>query len=111
MNDKIIRLLVIAAGVLVFLLVAFLKERRKNRQPTIQIRAEITAIRLDNLAVRGAYGATNRIGHYVTFHTAEGELLELSAPEDVGHLPIGTTGTLTYQGSKCERFDPENVSS
>lgn len=107
MNDKIMRLLVIAAGVLVFLLVAFLKERRKNRQPTIQIRAEITAIRLENRAVRGAYGATNRIGHYVTFRTAQGELMELSAPEDVGYLPVGTTGVLTYQGTKCERFDAE----
>lgn len=107
MNEKMIPLLVIAVCLLAFVLFSFLKERRRNRQPTIQIRAEITNIRLENRAVRGAYGATNRIGHYVTFRTAEGDLLELSAPENVGHMSVGTAGILTFQGEKCERFDPD----
>lgn len=107
MNTQLIRLIVLAAIVAVVLIVAFLKENRKQAQPTVQIRAEITNVRLDNRSVNGAYGRTNLIGHYVTFRTAEGELLELSAPEDVGYLPIGTAGTLTYQGNKCERFVPD----
>ena len=107
MNDRLSLLLVLAAVAAAFLLFAFLKENRKQAQPTVQIRAEITNVRLDNRSVNGAYGRTNLIGHYVTFRTAEGELLELSAPEDVGYLSVGTAGTLTYQGNKCESFVPD----
>ena len=107
MNERLILTILLVVGAVIFLIAAFLKEKRKNARPVIRIRAEITNVRLDSRSVNGAYGRTNLIGHYVTFRTAEGELLELSAPEDVGHCPIGTVGILTYQGNKCERFDAE----
>lgn len=105
MDKRLIPILVIVAAIGLFLLVAWLKERRKNAQPTIQIKAELISIRLESCTVTGALHARNNIGHYVTFRTAEGELIELSASPEVGHMEAGTTGTLTYQGTKCERFE------
>lgn len=106
MDDRLILVIVPVAIFAWVVLRSWQQERRKNRQPTISIRAVIAAVRLESKTVNGAYGRTNLIGHHVTFRTAEGALLELTAPENVGHLPVGTTGVLTYQGSKCERFDP-----
>lgn len=107
MNERWILVIIPAVSFAFVFLRSWLKERNKNRQPIIQIKAEITDIRLQSRTVNGAYGRTNLIGHYVTFRTADGELLELSAPADVGHQFIGTAGILTYQGSKCERFDAD----
>ena len=107
MNERLLLLAAVLVGALCFFLHSLWKEKRKNALPTIRIQAEITHIRLDNRSHNGPYGRTNLIGHHVTFRTAEGELLELTAPESVGHLSIGTCGILTYQGTKCERFDVE----
>lgn len=105
MDGKLIIAALAVAGMAGFVLVSLAKERRQNCLPTVQIRATILSVRREAVSTRGPYGMRNIICHHVTFRTAEGEILELTAPEDTGRLPVGTSGLLTYQGGKCERFD------
>lgn len=80
---------------------------KNRRQPTITIRATVIEGKdtFDNLD----YGVRDGgHAHYVTFRTAEGLEVTLSVPrETYWAAEPGVTGILTYQGSKCERFDPD----
>ncbi len=82
---------------------------RNRHQPTITIPA--TVISKDNSKGNALYsGAAARFDgtfYCLTFKTKDGLLVTLTVPRnDYYNLKEGTTGTLTYQGTKCERFDP-----
>lgn len=83
----------------------------KNRkQPTITIRATVIAQKknLDNMIYSSFDTRDSGDVHYVTFRTADGQDVMLTASrETYWKADIGVTGTLTYQGTKCERFDPD----
>lgn len=106
MDEKILRIIVIAAALAILLLFAWLKDRKKNRQPIYTIKATIQSKSVVSTPVRGLYGPKNLLDYMVTFYLADGRIVELSAPDNVGNHPVGTTGTLVFQGTKCERFDP-----
>jgi len=80
---------------------------KNRRQPTITIRATVVEGKdtFDNLG----YGVRDGgHAHYVTFHTAEGLEVTLSVSRETYWIAKpGVTGILTYQGTKCERFDPD----
>lgn len=107
MNDRIKILIVLAIAGSIFLLVEFLKQRRKDRQPTIRIRATIRSKAVVSTTTKGVYGPMNVRSYIVTFDLADGSRAELTAPDTIGQYPDGTSGTITFQGTKCERFDPD----
>lgn len=99
-----IALLAVAFGL--FALTAWLNEQNKNRLPVLEIEATVLSKRAVSRSHRGAFGSVN--GHYyiVTFRCANGDVLELPAPEGSGAFPEGQTGLLTHQGQKMEKFIP-----
>lgn len=83
---------------------------KNRRQPTITIPATIVGKEqnLDNVIYSGSAARFSGTVHYLTFKTKDGLLVTLTVPrDDYYNLKEGTTGTLTYQGTKCERFDPD----
>lgn len=109
MTDNQQRLLVVVLLVLVvalFMLVSWLKERRKNRIPTIEIQATVLSKRVVSQSHRSTYGSVNGLYYYVTFYLADGTVVELSTPEGSGRYDEGTTGVLLYQGQRCYKFTP-----
>lgn len=104
-NLKALIVLVIVVGV--FLLVALLKERKKNAQPIYEMQATIRSIRLSSQSARGgSFGRYNTRACYATFELEDGSIVELSAYEELCGNPVGTSGTLIFQGTKCEKFTP-----
>lgn len=107
MNDRIKILIALAIFTALFLLVQWLKQKKKDRQPTIAIRATIHSKAVVQTTTKGIYGPVNVRSYVVTFDLADGSRVKLTAPEEIGNYPDGTTGTVIFQGSKCERFDPD----
>lgn len=59
MNDNIKAIIALLIFAAVFLLVQWLKQKKKDRQPTIAIRATIQSKTVHTQSVKGLYGATN----------------------------------------------------
>lgn len=103
------RLLVVIALMVFFCLFAlgsWLKERRKNRLPVLEIEATVLSKRVVSQTHRSTYGSVNGHYYYVTFRCANGAVLELPAPEGSGTFSEGQSGILIYQGKKMEKFTP-----
>jgi len=109
MTDNQQRLLFIAALAAVFglfALISWLRERRRNRLPVMEIEATVLSKRVVTQTHRSTYGRVNGHYYYVTFRCANGDVLEFSAPEGAGAFLEGETGILLYQGEKMEKFTP-----
>lgn len=106
MDDNIIILLLLSIFVSLFLLKEVIKEKRKNRQPTIECRATILSKQVVVNTIRGPYGLRNNLSNLIVFKLSDGTAVELHAPAEMGY-PDGTSGILIFQGTKCERFDPD----
>ena len=107
MNDNINAIIALLIFAAVFLLVQWLKQKKKDRQPTIAIRATIQSKSVFARSVNGAYGSTNHRYCRILFLLADGSSIELNTPEELYQYPDGTSGRLVFQGDKFERFDPD----
>ena len=106
---------IVAAVLLILFFVgrtAPLRQGRKNRSfPEVTTEAQV----LDSELIAGDSVKTSwkgpRTQWYirVTFRLADGQQIQLDAPEtEKDKFKEGTTGTLTYQGSRYEAFFPHN---
>ena len=111
MNDRIKILIALVMFTAVFLLVQWLKQKQKDRLPTIAIRATIQSKSVFARSVNGAYGSTNHRYCRIFFLLADGSSIELNTPEELYRYPDGTAGRLVFQGEKFERFDPDEARS
>lgn len=107
MNERILPILIIVGVLGIMLFFAWLKDRKKRRQPIYTYRATIRNKTVVSTTTKGIYGPINVRSYVVTFDLADGSRVELTAPEEIGKYPDGTTGTVIFQGKKCERFDPD----
>ena len=109
MNDRIKILIAVVIFAAVFLLVQWLKQRKKDRLPTIAIRATVRSKELyTGRTVRSLYGGPKNTRYFhVFFDLADGRSILLNTPEEFVKYADGTTGILVFQGEKFERFDPD----
>lgn len=109
MNDRIKILIAVVVFAAVFLLVQWLKQKKKDRLPTITIRATIRSKELyTGRLVRSIYGAPKNARYFhVVFDLADGSSMILNTPEEFVKYADGTTGILVFQGETFERFDPD----
>lgn len=85
---------------------------KNRRQPTVTVRATVIGRdkNLNNIVYSGFYTRDSGDVCFLCFRTEEGEALTLTVPKDTYlRIPDGAVGTLTYQGTKCERFDADEV--
>lgn len=108
MNDRMKILILVLIGAAIFILISWLKEKKKGRQPTYEYKATIVSKQVVVKAVRGPYGLRNNRSYLIEFKLSDGNVVTLSAPTEMGY-PDGTTGTLIFQGTKCEKFTPDKV--
>lgn len=83
---------------------------RNRRQPVITTLAEVIGndTNSDNVIYSSNYTRDGGTVRYVTFRTADGKDVTLTVSREIyWAAEPGVTGTLTYQGTKCERFDPD----
>ena len=81
---------------------------KNRRQPIVTTRATVVGRdkNLDNMVYSSFYTRDGGDVHFLIFRTEGGEQVTLTVPQNLYYnAPDGTTGILTYQGSKCERFD------
>lgn len=107
MNDKIKVLIAVVIFAAVFLLLEWLKQKKKDRLPTIAIQATIQSKTVHAQSVKGLYGATNLRYCRILFLLSDGSSIELNTPEELYKYPDGTRGRLVFQGEKFEHFDPD----
>lgn len=99
-------LLLVGAGI--FVLVSWLKDRKKNRAPVYEWKATVLSVKLFSQSAVGG-----GLGHYamrscrVVFELENGPVVELTGSEELSRYPVGTKGTLIFQGTKCEKFTPD----
>jgi len=108
MNDRWILLIIIGIPVAIFVLRSWLSDRKKSRLPTYEYKATIVSKQVVVKAVRGPYGLRNNLSNLIVFQLSDGNMVELHAPAEMGY-PDGTTGTLIFQGTKCEKFTPDKA--
>lgn len=87
-----------------------IKGARNRRQPIVTIRATVVGREknMDNVVYSGYYNRDGGDVHLLIFRTEEGQQVTLTVPRMLYNTtPDGTTGVLTYQGTKCERFDAD----
>ena len=109
MNDnqtRLIFLIFLGIAAALFLLFAFLKQKLNDSEPIFETKAEVLSKKVVTQSHRSTYGRVNGHYYYVTFRCANGDVLELPAPEGSGAFPEGQTGILTWQGKKMEQFIP-----
>ena len=106
MNDGWILLIFIGIPVTVFVLKSWLKDRKNSRLPTYEYKATIMSKQVVVKAIKGPYGLRNNLSNLIVFKLANGQLVELHAPAEMGY-PDGTTGTVIFTGTKCEKFTPD----
>lgn len=83
-----------------------------RRQPTITTRATVVGRDKDlgNVVYSSFYNRDGGDVHFLIFRTENGEQVTLTVPRILySTTPDGTNGTLTYQGTKCERFDADET--
>lgn len=108
--------IVMVIGAPVFIYFGFVKPNLQgweNRQkPVITIPATVVgkAENMDNVIYAGSSARFNGAVHFLIFRTNDGLEVTLTVPrDDYYNLKEGTTGTLTYQGTKCEIFTPDKL--
>ena len=109
MNDnqtRLIFLIFLGIAAALFLLFAFLKQKLNDSEPIFETKAEVLSKKVVTQSHRSTYGRVNGHYYYVTFRCANGDVLELPAPEGSGAIPEGQTGILTWQGKKMDQFIP-----
>lgn len=106
--------IVFIVGVPVFIYFSFVKPNlqgwENRQQPTITIQATVVGKteNMDNVIYAGSAARFGGGIHCLIFQTADNQQVTLTVPrDDYYNIKAGTTGTLTYQGTKCERFDPD----
>lgn len=108
MLEKYWFLIVGAAGIALFVLTELRRERKKNAQPIYEVKATIISLRLGSRGARGGgFGHYTMGSCYADFELEDGTRVELTAPAKLCENPVGTKGLLIYQGTKCEKFTPE----
>ena len=107
MDERILRILIIAGVLAILILFAWLKQRKKDRQPIYTCHATIRSKTVVKNVIKGVYGPKNVFSYTVLFDLSDGRSVELTAPESIEKYPDGTSGTVVFQGTKCERFDPD----
>lgn len=83
---------------------------RNRRQPTITVRATVVGRdkNYGNVVYSSFYNRDGGDVCYLIFDTDSGDRVTLTVPRILySTTPDGTTGLLTYQGTKCERFDAD----
>ncbi len=81
-----------------------------RQQPTLTAHAVVVDREQsnDNILYSSYYSRDGGEFHTLTFRKDSGDAVTLSVPRHYYNLiPVGTPGTLTHQGSKCERFIPD----
>ena len=94
-------------AVVIFVLLELRKQRILDRQPTYSYQAAIRGKRHGQYLRNGKLRPGNLHSCVVTFELSNGTLIDLNTTGAEGGYPDGTTGTLVFQGTKCERFDPD----
>ena len=81
---------------------------KNRRQPTITTSATVIGREKngDNVIYSSYYTRDGGDVCMVIFRTENGQEVKLTVPRQLYHTLVdGSTGTLTYQGTKCERFE------
>lgn len=94
------------------ILVPNIQGARNRRQPTITTRATVVGRdkNLGNVVYSSFYNRDGGDVCFLIFRTEGGEQVTLTVPRILySTTPDGTEGTLTYQGTKCERFDADKA--
>ena len=94
-------------SVAIFLLWEWRKQRIKDRQPTYSYRATIRGKYPGQYLRNGKLRPGNLHSCVVTFELSNGTLIDLNTVGAISGHPEGTSGTIIFQGEKCERFDPD----
>jgi hypothetical protein len=94
-------------SVVIFLLWELRKQRIKDSQPTYSYQATIRGKRPGEYLRNGKLRPGNLHSCVITFELSSGTLISLNTTGAAGGYPIGTSGTIIFQGEKCERFDPD----
>lgn len=93
--------------VVIFLLWELRKQRIKDSQPTYSYRATIRGKSPGQYLRNGKLRVGNLRSCVVTFELSSGMLISLNTVDAASGYPVGTSGTIVFQGEKCERFDPD----
>lgn len=94
-------------GLLSGLLLEHLRRRDNQRKPVITVEAKVVSHR----TMRERVGRRNVIRYYITFKTADGELLEFSVSQiDFEDFDVGATGPLRYRGWEFLSFGVKDKS-
>ena len=93
--------------VVIFLLLEWRKQRIQDRQPTYSYRATIRGKRPGQYLRSGRLCPGNLHSCVVTFELSNGTFIDLNTIGAISGHPEGTSGTIIFQGEKCERFDPD----
>jgi len=96
---------------LLLLLFASLAIRKKRCRKDCTIHATIRSKALVSCTIAECGGARAGLVYQISFSLADGRLVELSAPLEIGGYPDGTGGTLTFRERKCEAFTPDGQPS
>ena len=107
-------MLVFLIGAPVFFYFGFIKPNlqgwENRQQPTITIQATVIGKtkNMDNVIYAGSSARFGGGVHCLIFETADHQQVTLTVPrDDYYNMKEGMSGTLTYQGTKCERFAPD----
>ena len=103
-------LLILLFFILAFAIVLLLelrKQRIKDRQPTYSYRATVRGKRPGQYLRNGKLCPGNLHSCVVTFELSGGSLIDLNTIGTDSGYPVGTAGTVIFQGEKCECFDPD----
>lgn len=94
------------------ILVPNIRGARNRRQPTITTRATVAGREknMGNVVYSSFYNRDGGDVCFLVFDTEGGERVTLTVPRILYSTTAdGTSGTLTYQGTKCERFDADEA--
>lgn len=108
MRDRLIIYAIIGIPIIIFILRSWLKDRKQSRLPTYEYKATIVSKQVVVKTLKGPYGLRNNYGNLIVFRLSDGNTVELHAPAEMGY-PEGTSGTLIFTGTKCEKFTPYTV--
>lgn len=107
MVSNLIACTLVSIPVVIFICLELRKQRIKDRQPTYSFHATIRAKRPGQYLRNGRFYPGNLQSCVVTFELSNGTIIPLNTVGAVGGYPEGTSGTIIFQGDKCERFDPD----
>ncbi len=97
----------IILGLLSGLFLEYLRRRDNQRKPVVTVEAKVVSHR----TMRERVGRTTVVRYYITFKTADSELLEFSVSQiDFEDFDVGETGPLRYRGWEFMSFGVKDKS-